>query len=260
MNTSCKNCIFAQYEDKTQTSCYLGMIDRARSANVEIIEAYDEEKEFYVLKDALCPFSKTEEWKKAKKLDKSSLDKLADIIKNESVVTCDLYIYISNESRLADLSNTLLSIKKMSILPKSLIFIVNSKRIGLSSVNLKLRQVQDLPNYKIQLITEDKATKSRSIDIVVNSCKSMYYAYYDSGNRVDSDLIKNLNDRIQNFEKVMYVNGDKNGDGTIILTKLHKAVCGENVIEKYLEIKKQQDAELKESQESQESKECILSQ
>lgn len=54
IHTSCKDCAFAVYEDKTQTDCSMSLIEKYRSKNTTIIEAYDEEKEFYVLNDRKC--------------------------------------------------------------------------------------------------------------------------------------------------------------------------------------------------------------
>lgn len=52
-DTSCKLCHFAKYEGITQTGCMLGRIDKFRNHS-EVIEAYDHDKEFYVIKDRLC--------------------------------------------------------------------------------------------------------------------------------------------------------------------------------------------------------------
>jgi hypothetical protein len=48
--TSCKKCIFAVYEGKTQTGCKFDRIDKYSKQN-KVIEAYDDESEFYVIKD-----------------------------------------------------------------------------------------------------------------------------------------------------------------------------------------------------------------
>ena len=53
MNTSCKNCHYAIYEGITQIGCKLNRIDKWQQ-QTEVLEAYDEEKEFYVIKDRVC--------------------------------------------------------------------------------------------------------------------------------------------------------------------------------------------------------------
>lgn len=51
--TSCKGCKFAVYDEKTQTGCRADQIKRFGKEN--IIEAYDNESEFYVIK-TICPY------------------------------------------------------------------------------------------------------------------------------------------------------------------------------------------------------------
>ncbi len=65
MLTACKFCYFAVYDKNTQTGCSLGKLDKFRANGHEIIEAYDEEKEFYLIK-GFCPFFRTGEWAKDK--------------------------------------------------------------------------------------------------------------------------------------------------------------------------------------------------
>jgi hypothetical protein len=49
IHTPCKNCVFAKYDGKTQTDCHLDMTTKFSSKGIEIIKAYDEEKEFDII-------------------------------------------------------------------------------------------------------------------------------------------------------------------------------------------------------------------
>lgn len=51
IDTSCKNCILAVYDGKTQTGCIANRISKFDS----VIEAYDDDKEFYVI-NRLCNY------------------------------------------------------------------------------------------------------------------------------------------------------------------------------------------------------------
>lgn len=50
IKTNCKECVFAIYNDKTQVSCEF---DRIKKFGTKVVEAYDDDKEFYVI-DTLC--------------------------------------------------------------------------------------------------------------------------------------------------------------------------------------------------------------
>lgn len=60
LRTNCKNCIFAEYEQNTQTDCSFGRIDKFKNNN-KITEAYDNEKEFYVI-NGLCNLNRPNSW------------------------------------------------------------------------------------------------------------------------------------------------------------------------------------------------------
>lgn len=59
MNQPCKNCFYAIYDDKTQVGCQFNRIDTFKNQD-RVIEAYDEDKEFYVVKDGCNSYN---EWK-----------------------------------------------------------------------------------------------------------------------------------------------------------------------------------------------------
>ena len=49
IHTPCKDCTFAIYEGKTQNGCHLNLLEKYKNKNLEILEAYDEQKEFYII-------------------------------------------------------------------------------------------------------------------------------------------------------------------------------------------------------------------
>lgn len=54
-NTSCKECIFAVYDYKTQIGCDLDRIEAYRKKGDDVVlEAYDNEKEFFVINNYKC--------------------------------------------------------------------------------------------------------------------------------------------------------------------------------------------------------------
>jgi hypothetical protein len=84
VKTSCKDCAFAIYEENTQTGC---AFDRIEKFSKNIIEAYDNEKEFYVI-DRLCTYFRDKKW------GYSLEDK--DKVKEESSISFDI-IFDCNE-------------------------------------------------------------------------------------------------------------------------------------------------------------------
>ena len=91
VETSCKECIFAVYENDTQVGCFANRIEKFKEAK-EIIEAYDDEKEFYVV-SRLCNLYRNQ--KTHEDLDQELL-----IANEQSSLSFDLFIECSDISNL----------------------------------------------------------------------------------------------------------------------------------------------------------------
>jgi hypothetical protein len=64
IHTSCKDCVFAVYKKNTQTDCALDYMNKYKSKNVQVLEAYDEYKEFYILNNKKCIGYRENKWLK----------------------------------------------------------------------------------------------------------------------------------------------------------------------------------------------------
>ena len=61
-HTACKDCGFAHYKDKTQVGCLNDSLKAFEKNGTEIIEAYDDEKEFFIVDGRTCPNYRTKDW------------------------------------------------------------------------------------------------------------------------------------------------------------------------------------------------------
>jgi hypothetical protein len=62
IHTPCKQCVFAKYDNITQTGCHLDYIDKYRTSGIQILEAYDDHKEFYIINDKKCIGYRENKW------------------------------------------------------------------------------------------------------------------------------------------------------------------------------------------------------
>lgn len=83
--TSCKDCVLAVYENNTQVSCFADRIDK-----VEYVEAYDNDKEFYVV-ERFCNY-----YRDNKEIYVNNGVPNIEKIKSECRVTFDLLISCNN--------------------------------------------------------------------------------------------------------------------------------------------------------------------
>ena len=54
--------LFSIYKDNTQIDCAMNLLEKYKSKNTEIIEAYDEDKEFYILNNRKCIGFRKDNW------------------------------------------------------------------------------------------------------------------------------------------------------------------------------------------------------
>ena len=104
-DTSCKECCFAQYErhedGEEQVGCTLGSLDIHRANKVNVIGAYDDEKEFFVLENRRCPNYRTKIW--AERVDPNSVQ---DFLKFENLPSFHVIIDINKDHTLDDVKTT----------------------------------------------------------------------------------------------------------------------------------------------------------
>lgn len=62
IHTPCKNCVFSKYENNTQVDCLLNYISKYKENNTEVLEVYDEEKEFFVINKKKCIGYRENKW------------------------------------------------------------------------------------------------------------------------------------------------------------------------------------------------------
>ena len=99
--TSCKDCIFAAYDGNTQTGC---LADRISKFENDVIAAYDDHREFYVI-NRLCNMFRKKTWN----------DGVVDIIKARSEIRVSVDILINCDNMSLDYKELIISeLRKIS--------------------------------------------------------------------------------------------------------------------------------------------------
>ena len=96
--TPCQLCIFAIYDGITQIGCKHGLIDDYKKLGITIIEAYNEEKEFYLVKDKVCMYYRSRAILK---------DYTKEQIAKQNQFKFDSFIYIDTNSTLEQIQQSL---------------------------------------------------------------------------------------------------------------------------------------------------------
>lgn len=197
IHTSCKNCVFAKYSDKTQIDCYLNYIERYKEKNVTILETYDDEKEFFVINDRKCIGYKTQDWFDTIGLKNSSIeDKINKI--NESNKLSYLLVIDLNQSSSSDLSNIINDLNESKIKPVKIIFIKHPNSLSFQDIDQSLKNLKFNVVWTVQDMV-DNFSHEQIIHIIVNTHKEYNFLccikkYKDN----ISDFIETVNNLIFN--------------------------------------------------------------
>lgn len=119
IHTSCKKCVFAIYDNITQTGCHLDYIAKYREKNISILEAYDEQKEFYVIGDKKCPGYREDSWFKDNNL---TIEEKIDKIKKDISINYLMVIDLENMDPM-ELDKVFDTISELAYKPSKIIII-----------------------------------------------------------------------------------------------------------------------------------------
>lgn len=183
----CKNCVFALYNGKTQDGCYLGMLERYKEAGINVIEAYDEDNEFYVI-DGACIRKLSKEvagditLEQAKKIVDSHL-----LIKWQAIILTD-----SPET----LDKMLDKLYQQEIHPDH-VTVVASNSVPPTKLAKQFRKYP-VKSWRVQTMEDTKLTRENAIDLVIDHYKIPYYVVLTPESELEPEFSTVLNDVINN--------------------------------------------------------------
>ena len=179
VSTTCRDCLFAEYDDDTQVGCHLGKIDKIKSHPVyELIEATDNTKDFYVLNYHLCLHQRINGWPH----DDKSMEEMINAVKEEVKMNWGAILVLSNEP-----------LNDMSRVQKRLEEILNQSKppswIGIDYLNEKGVK------WKIESGGGDVR---KHVDTLFNKFKKHKFVFY-SVFESDKDIPSSLYEDMHNF-------------------------------------------------------------
>jgi hypothetical protein len=197
IHTCCKNCVFSVYSGITQELCALNYIDTYRKKGVDIIEAYDNEKEFFLINDKKCIGYRENKWFKQFNLDNATLEEKIGKYLESNQLNYSLVLDLKKINK-SELDQILLSVKSLSVTPEKIIFIryVNDQQ------NFPYEYIQELLNkheltnlpWRIQTTIESDTDYLEILhNITMNNTKSRFIVSITNKTDGLKDLIEKAN-------------------------------------------------------------------
>lgn len=234
IHTSCKNCIFAIYENITQFDCKIKKLDMWKKNNVQVLEAYDEEKEFFIINNRKCPYKRTTKWANAYPKDKH-------IEQVEKEVTFKYNAIVIASDNIDNIKSTITNLANQKIKPQFITLIRpfnNSIRPSsivpfLQNINIKWKMVN---------VADSDANVFNIIDTIVTFSKQPYYVVLYDSIDIPDRLLDKLNEMTQNATPFVLVQPKNDIHGLVVHSLTHKLLRGNKgdiIIDKIIEFAKE---------------------
>lgn len=224
VTTSCKECVFAEIDEAklTQTGCKLGRLDKFKKNKTEIIEAYDDELDFYVI-TRFCNTYREKDWAECQEVD------LEIAVKEETKILLNFIVVARSDDTMEQLTDTLLGIKSLNRqdLIHNIIVVSNRFDSGEFGINDILHRNFEGTSYFQIGLTEDNPSIERCVDQAFKKSRNGYYCVFTAGSVPSEDFAKNINDIINNELIPAALITPKDGiNGLVAQTSIHKFFSG----------------------------------
>lgn len=217
IHTPCKDCVFAKYDNITQVGCELNYINAFKSKNVEILEVYDKEKEFFVINNKKCLGYRENKWFNQYGLEHASLDEKIKKFHETNHLSYLLVIDLKNfdDASFFSLKNQILN---CSIKPQKIIFI-RYQSINNFHFN-KIKHLLDEANidckWRIQTMVDESLNEKDILHNIVNiNRNTRFISYISKPNNELSQVVDKAN--IIVYNDLDFFTAIANSDKSIIL-------------------------------------------
>lgn len=188
-DTVCKDCCFATWDDITQTGCQHLILNKYKKLGVNVLDCYDEDREFNVIKDRICPFKRSQQWLKRCQDTSSNIH---DILKFESRLQFHIVIFVDINHTLNDILTTLHSLENQKLTPVY-VSIIREFNNPIHPLEItKLLQGSIFP-WRMQNPVEPM-TKYHALHIAIRSMNLPYFVTLNAGSIIESDFLQIIND------------------------------------------------------------------
>jgi hypothetical protein len=193
ISTACKNCLFSIYDDTTQIGCALGRTDKVDNHPVyELIEAEDEEKEFYILNNHICPYQRTKTWNHADDKD------MVARVKEEVYMTWSAILFYRHNG-VGSIEERIKELKSQTIPPKVVSLVIDPKDIDPADFKSLHQMMEDnFDIWYLQRVIQEDLPDRFTADLCFDKMKKhrfMFYSYFESTQSIDLDYY----DKIHKF-------------------------------------------------------------
>lgn len=245
IHTSCKTCVFAKWDGITQTGCKLDKLDDYRNAGIPVIEAQDEEREFYLIDGRFCVFFRNEQL-----MQGMPKDNWQEIVKLQTKVPYHAMVIVNKDTDFKYVKRALMALKNQKTSP-NLVTIINKQYASFvedpdnyiaPSKFLELLQNSEFHQYSLKNIYDDELDDLALVDLVFDSVKDKpipFYTTFEADFDIPATFSEDFNNSILiKMMQLGYVKPVDEINGMIVNKTAHKKhggnAFGISLLDKFL--------------------------
>ena len=226
VETWCKNCLFAEYTDNTQTGCKLG---RHKIFNPEENTKEEDGVHAYVF-DRFCTAFRPEEWKLV--LDDEEKKDLVATVRSEVFPPLGIFMFLKTTvpNPLANLKNRIQEIKDQTVGKLRYIVVINDKVEYNEQIHSILHDSFDFEVTEFHIV--QTLTQQRNllfIDDAFKHAKNGWIYVTESNWKIRKNLFEVIDNNINvKLNRVVLVEPSDGIQGMIFQAAVHKFLDGSN--------------------------------
>lgn len=199
IHTSCKECVFAEYEPDDefghcQTGCSFGRLAKYREQGADIVEAHDNDAGFYIVNGRNCPAFRSTKSDWAQRVHPENR---AAAVRQELTVRTDVVVPLLTGSDVEGLARTVDSLHKLALKPASVTVVNNQGDVKTAKVVAALTRLAGGLNWNLVDVRERDAEGARvdlhrCLDMAARKLKGHFYTVLPAGQRLPASFTSDL--------------------------------------------------------------------
>lgn len=191
--THCGECAFATYEGITQVGCELGRLERAREAGFNVVEARDDDHEFFLIENHACLAKLPVEDGEGRDFDEQ-----VELARKNLLRHLRVHVIVLPGGSAEDIFSTIESLESLTTPPWKTTVITQGSPSPIQ-LTLKLRG-RNLPNWHVKQVLAE-VDELGAADEVLRGCRSNFYLMVKPGNTLPPSLLDELGDALFDGER-----------------------------------------------------------
>jgi hypothetical protein len=205
VHTSCSECIFAQYHEKSQIGCNFPTDEGSRLSvfykQNKVLDATNNKLNFAIINGRYCVAKRESHWGSQR-----PQETWVSTVQKELEQKVDILIPVQSHVDTLRLPETLRSLREQELAPHSLVVVNNQTDVPVETLHQTIQQMAGDLNWFTTTIaerTEENRPVSlgRALDIAIRNLRGHFYGFFFAGTVIPKNYVSTINRKVLNLEQ-----------------------------------------------------------